>query len=118
MKRTKLFLLANLAALALLCHASATPTPAGTGPQRLHVAQADAPKLFHGVGKVTAVDAPSGFITLKHEAIPGLMDAMEMQFEAKPATILDGLKVGDKVEFTINGKTWALLAIGKIPAER
>jgi len=81
----------------------------------LIVAQAEVPKLFRGAGKIVAVDAPSGFVTISHEAIPGLMDAMTMQFEAKPAKLLEGYKGGDRVEFELDGKTYSLLAIGKAP---
>jgi len=83
------------------------------GAESLIVAQAEAPKRFHGTGKIVAVDAPSGFVTISHQAIPGLMDAMTMQFEARPAKLLDGFKAGDKVEFDLDGKTYSLLAIGK-----
>lgn len=82
------------------------------------MAQAETPRLFQGVGKITAIDAASGYVTIRHEAIPGLMDAMEMQFEAKPAKLLEGLKPGDKVEFTLDGKTYVLHAIAKAPAAK
>jgi len=76
------------------------------------VAQAEAgAKIFHGKGKITGVNAAAGLVTIAHEAIPGLMDAMEMQFEARPAKILDGLKAGDAVTFTLEGKGYKLLEI-------
>jgi Cu/Ag efflux protein CusF len=73
-----------------------------------------APKLFHGVGIITAVDAKSGLIRLDHEAIPGLMDAMEMEYEAKPARLAEGLAVGDKIDFTVDGRTLAVLDVKKL----
>ncbi len=82
------------------------------------LAQAETPRLFQGVGKITAIDAPSGFVTIRHEVIPGLMDAMEMQFAAKPAKLLEGLKPGDKVEFTLDGKTYVLQAIARAPVAK
>lgn len=94
--------------------AQSQPKPSGAA----IMTQADSPKLFHGVGKIVAVDAPTGFVTISHEAIPGLMDAMTMQFEAKPATLLDGLKPGDRVEFSLDGKTYALLAIARAAAAK
>ncbi len=78
------------------------------------VAQAEAAKIFHGVGKVVNVDAASGFITIDHEDIPGLMSAMEMQFQAKPVKILEDVKVGDKVAFGLDGKNWTILEIQKL----
>ena len=36
-------------------------------------------------------------VTLDHEDIPGLMQAMEMEFKVADAKTLDGLKAGDQV---------------------
>ena len=94
--------------------AQAGPTPGSAAT----LAQAETPKLFQGVGKIIAIDAASGFVTIRHEAIPGLMDAMEMQFEAKPPKLLEGLEPGDKVEFTLDGKTFVLHAIAKAPVAK
>ena len=108
-------------ALAFALAVSAAPgrAEAWTAPgAAMILAQAETPKLFQGVGKITAIDAPSGFVTIRHETIPGLMDAMEMQFEAKPAKLLEGLATGDKVEFTLDGKTYVLHAIAKAPAAK
>jgi Cu(I)/Ag(I) efflux system periplasmic protein CusF len=104
MKKCAVFLaLSALSAMAFVVPSSAQ--------ERMVVAQAAAQKVFHGKGKITGLDAGAGFVTIAHEDIPGLMDAMEMQFEAKPASILKGLKVGDKVDFAIEGKTYKLLEI-------
>jgi Cu(I)/Ag(I) efflux system periplasmic protein CusF len=72
---------------------------------------AAAAKIFHGVGAITGLDAASGEVGIDHEAIPGLMSAMEMEYQARPAKILEGLKRGDKVEFELDGKTLTILAI-------
>ena len=56
---------------------------------------------------------PSGVVRLNHEAIPDPRDAMELQFEAVHAILLEGFNVGDKVEFTLDGKNWTLFAISK-----
>ena len=72
----------------------------------------DAPKkIFHGVGEVTGVDADDGLLQLNHEAIPGLMDAMEMQYEVKPASLVQGVKRGDRVEFDVDGASLVVVAI-------
>jgi Cu/Ag efflux protein CusF len=70
-------------------------------------------KIFHGVGDVTGIDADAGLLQLNHEAIPGLMDAMEMQFDVKPASLLQGLKKGDRVAFDIDGASLAILSVHK-----
>jgi Cu/Ag efflux protein CusF len=72
----------------------------------------DAPKkIFHGVGEVTGVDADDGLLQLNHEAIPGLMDAMEMQYEVKPASLVQGVKRGDRIEFDVDGASLVVVAI-------
>ncbi len=66
----------------------ATPLAAAAGPIR-------------ATGKITAIDAKAGTLTLDHEAIPALKwDAMSMQFTADPAILAD-LKVGDAVSFEL-----------------
>jgi Cu/Ag efflux protein CusF len=49
-------------------------------------------------GKVIAVDASKPVVTLDHEEIPGLMKAMQMEYSAENAKMLEGIKVGDQVE--------------------
>jgi protein SCO1/2 len=44
------------------------------------------------------VDRAGGKVTLKHEAVPGYMDAMTMPFAVAETKILDDLKPGDTVE--------------------
>ena len=76
-------------------------------------AAAQAAKIFHGVGVITGLDAASGVAGINHEKIPGLMSAMEMQYEVRPARMLEGLKLGDKVYFAVEGKTLTILGISK-----
>ena len=56
---------------------------------------------YHGVGvvKVTNVKLPS--IEIDHQEIKGLMPAMTMEFYVKDKSLLEGLKPGDHIEFTI-----------------
>jgi protein SCO1/2 len=49
-------------------------------------------------GKVMAVDPAKPAVTLDHEDIPGLMKAMKMEFVVEDAKLLQGVKVGDRVE--------------------
>ena len=46
----------------------------------------------------------TGSVELKHEEIKDLMPAMQMEFFVKDKKILEGLKVGDKVDFVIEYK--------------
>lgn len=96
---------------ALLVSVSCSAAPAGARP--MIVAQAEAAKIFHGVGKITAIDAASGTLTIDHEAIPGLMEAMEMPYQAKPPKLLEGLQLGDKVDFAVDGKSLTIVEVRK-----
>jgi Cu(I)/Ag(I) efflux system protein CusF len=93
------------------------PTPVQTtaAPSPKTDAMADMPgmgdaageKMAKGVGKVAAVDAAAGRVTLDHEAIPEVgWPAMMMAFKANPA-ILQGVKVGDQVAFDVTVKDGA-----------
>jgi Cu/Ag efflux protein CusF len=66
-------------------------------------------------GVVRSVIPKLGAIFLTHEAMPGLMDAMTMGFEAEDPKILDGLTPGDAVRFTVrkDGERLIVIAIDK-----
>lgn len=52
--------------------------------------------------EVVKVDASRSKVTLKHAAIKSIkMEAMTMPFKVKDATMLDALKAGDKVTFSV-----------------
>jgi Cu/Ag efflux protein CusF len=57
---------------------------------------------YNGRGSVANVDAAARKITLKHEVIKGLMPAMTMEFRVKSAEMLDGIREGNRVRFTIS----------------
>jgi Cu/Ag efflux protein CusF len=50
---------------------------------------------------VTKINLEAGSIELDHEDIPGIMPKMLMEFYVKDKKMLDGLKVGDNVDFTL-----------------
>jgi protein SCO1/2 len=52
-------------------------------------------------GVVRSVDAASGRVLIRHEAIPGFMPAMTMPFQPANRAILDTLKPGDRVAATL-----------------
>jgi len=70
-------------------------------------------KLFHGVGVVLGVDKDAGVVTIDHEAIPGLMDAMVMNYNVSPKTLAAGLQKNDRVEFDVDGVTYTIVKIAK-----
>jgi Cu/Ag efflux protein CusF len=66
-------------------------------------------------GIVRSVVPKLGAIFLTHEAMPGLMEAMTMGFEAEDPKLLDGLAPGDPVRFTVrkDGERLVLVTIEK-----
>jgi Cu(I)/Ag(I) efflux system protein CusF len=79
-----------------------------------------AAKTYRSVGVVTKVvlENPYGnppSVELDHEEIEGLMPPMIMEFYVKEKSLLAGIKVGDRVEFTIEekGGTEVISAINK-----
>jgi protein SCO1 len=81
---------------------------------------AKAPSIKNGdypaKGKVTKINTELKSVELDHEDIPGVMPRMIMEFYVvEPATI-DGLKVGDNVDFTMryNDGQETIVAIKKV----
>lgn len=56
---------------------------------------------YDGRGSVVSLDNKSGKITFKHDEIKGLMPAMTMEFPVRSPELLDGVRQGDKVRFTL-----------------
>ena len=62
-----------------------------------------AKRLFEGVGVIVAVQPRKSRLVLTHDEIKGFMAPMvEMSFMVTPATLLQGLKPGNNVRFTID----------------
>jgi protein SCO1/2 len=69
---------------------SAPPAPAAAIPQTYAVR-----------GVVQAVSPDQRHATIKHEAIPGYMAAMTMDFSARDTNVLAGISAGDEISFTL-----------------
>ena len=54
-------------------------------------------KVYHLRGKVVSINASRGEVTLNHEAISGLMEAMTMPYKLKDASVLGTLHPGDEI---------------------
>lgn len=62
-----------------------------------------AKRLFEGVGVIVAAEPRKSRLILTHEEIKDFMaPIVEMGFLATPAILLQGLKPGDNVRFTID----------------
>ncbi len=69
-------------------------------------------RLFDGIGGVVAVDLRNNRLVLTHGEIKGFMAAMEeMSFMVTSATLLKGIKPGDRVRFTIDADKRAIVNI-------
>ena len=75
---------------------------------------APAAKHGQGTGVIRAIDAKAGTLTIQHGPIPGVSwPAMTMTFKAMPATLLQGLKVGQAIGFdtTVRGMAAEVTAV-------
>jgi Cu(I)/Ag(I) efflux system protein CusF len=76
------------------------------------------PADAQGVGVVKAVDTPKGTVTLQHEAIAAIgWPAMTMTFKLASPDLLKGVKVGDKVRFSLHPAGMASTVTAIAPAQ-
>jgi Cu/Ag efflux protein CusF len=71
-------------------------------------------KTVVGEGKVIATVPNASQIVVDHQEIKGFMEAMTMGYRVEPPSLLEGLKFGDKVRFTIDVPKKAIVKIEKI----
>jgi Cu/Ag efflux protein CusF len=77
--------------------AAAEPAPASA---KAH------PKTAQGVGVITEIDRPGETLTVKHQPIPAFgWPSMTMPFHVVPPSLMDKLKVGQKITFDTNEGT-------------
>ena len=67
-----------------------------------------------GEGEVVATVPNAGQLVVDHEEIKGFMEAMTMGYRIDPPTLLEGLKPGDKIRFTIDVQRKAITAVEKV----
>lgn len=77
---------------------------ADAGHDHAKMMAAEGADVIEASGVVLAIHADKSRINLHHEPIPALdWPAMKMPFSVKDADLLDGLTVGDRVYFTLDG---------------
>jgi Cu(I)/Ag(I) efflux system periplasmic protein CusF len=59
-------------------------------------------------GTVKALDLKGPTIDIDHGDIEGLMPAMEMEFSVSNAALLNGISVGDRIEFQVTNSVGGL----------
>ena len=57
--------------------------------------------VYQGIGLVEEVQKETATVQINHEEIKGLMPAMSMPYRVKDKALLDLVKPGDKVDFTV-----------------
>jgi Cu/Ag efflux protein CusF len=65
-------------------------------------------------GKVVATVPNASQLVVEHGEIKGFMEAMTMGYRVDPPSLLEGLKFGDKVRFTIDVPKKAIVKIEKL----
>lgn len=78
------------------------------------VSKATSQKSIVGKGTVVSENKSAGNVTLKHEPIPAIgWGAMTMNFKVKDKMLLDKVKKGDKVQFTLmpEGQDYVITSI-------
>lgn len=98
------FVLAATVSLAVIVPAIAHSGDAGSMPGMgtMQGMSSAAMVTANGEGVVTALNAKAGTVTIHHGPIAALKwPAMTMAFKASPPTLLKGIKVGQKVTFTL-----------------
>jgi Cu/Ag efflux protein CusF len=71
-------------------------------------------KTVVGEGKVIAVVPSSNQLVIEHGAIKGFMDPMTMGYPTDPASLLEGLKPGDRVRFAIDVNRKVIVKVEKL----
>jgi protein SCO1/2 len=67
-----------------------------------------------GEGKVITVAPEKSQLVVDHKAIPGVMGAMTMGYTVTPPSLLDQLKAGDTIRFTMDPQRLTILNIEKL----
>jgi Cu/Ag efflux protein CusF len=67
-----------------------------------------------GEGNVVATVPNASQLVVEHGEIKGFMEAMTMGYRVDPPSLLEGLKAGDKVRFTIDVPKKAIIKIEKL----
>ena len=90
------------------------PVLAAAAPQGDPGASANLQQLIVADGKVVATVPNASQIVVEHGEIKGFMEAMTMGYRVDPPSLLEGLKFGDKVRFTIDVPKKAIVKIEKL----
>jgi Cu/Ag efflux protein CusF len=79
-----------------------------------HKAKLSTTKTVVGEGKIIAVVPNNNQVVLEHGPIESFMEAMTMGYPIEPPSLLEGLKAGDRVRFTIDVEKKTIVKIEKL----
>jgi Cu/Ag efflux protein CusF len=72
------------------------------------------PQTVVGEGQVVATVQSSGQIVVEHGEIKGFMEAMTMGYRVDPPSLLEDVKPGDTVRFTIDVQRRAIVVLERL----
>jgi Cu/Ag efflux protein CusF len=70
------------------------------------------PVIHEGVGVIEEVNADASTVQINHEEIKGYMPPMSMPYKVRDKSLLEQIKTGDKVDFTIEDSSAGIFLIG------
>ena len=73
-------------------------TPRPMGPTPVPDVKNLPPKIYALTGKIGAIYREINTLEVEHETIPGYMEGMTMKFPVKDPKLIEGLKVGDRIQ--------------------
>jgi len=79
-----------------------------------HEVKLSTAKTVVGEGKIIAVVPNNNQVVLEHGPIESFMEAMTMGYPIEPPSLLEGLKAGDRVRFTIDIEKKTIVKIEKL----
>ena len=87
-------------------------TNQSNGPTPVGPAAAVQSNSYHGVGVVKSINPKAPAIEINHGDIEGLMPAMQMEFPVTDASLLNGIAVNDRIDFTIEDAAGVIRVTG------
>jgi Cu(I)/Ag(I) efflux system protein CusF len=83
-------------------------------------AQQPSIKSYSGTGVVRLINLKEGWLEIDHEEIKGFMAAMQMEWSVKDRAMLKRVRVGDKVNFTVedNNGSEVITELKKAPTNQ
>ena len=78
-----------------------TPATATSGPRPPGFPPPVMNQPYPATGVVVLINRKEGWIEINHEEIKGLMPAMQMEFWVKNRSLLEKVKAGDQIDFTV-----------------